>query len=84
MCKYVHSYVNRSSISSVYEIAWPINHHHDENTYRFIRILAQVGRSMKSTACVRILKLQASESHLKLFCSGILIMAKFQAKRELC
>ena len=39
---------------------------------------------MKSTACVCILKLQASESRFKLFCSYILIMAKLPAKRKLC
>ena len=39
---------------------------------------------MKSTACVCILKLQASESRFRLFCSYILIMAKFPAKRKLC
>ena len=83
-CKCVHSYVNRSSISFIQEIAWPINHHHDENAYQLIRMLAQVEHSMKSTVCVCILKLKPSDSRFKLFYSCILIMAKPQAKRKMC
>ena len=49
-----------------------------------LSILAQVERSMKSTACVRILKLQVRDSRFKLFCSCILIMGKLQANRKLC
>ena len=80
MFKYVHSYVNRSPLVSFRKLLGQSI----TIMKKILSILAQVECSMKSTACVRILKLQANESRFKLFCSCILIMAKLQTKRKLC